>query len=197
MKGGHNKIQMLGRTFQGLKVLSEDGKNKCGQIQWKCECVCGKIFSADGHALRRGQTRSCGCLYLSERTTHGKTKTKIYSVWSSMRSRCTDRKHTSYDNYGARGVVVCERWASFENFFRDMGDLPFAGATLDRIDNARGYEPGNVRWATYAQQARNKSNNKLVEHKGRSLCVADWAKEFNVDRSTMSRRIQRHGTVEI
>lgn len=194
--GGQNKIEMIGKIFQGIRVLSESERSSCGQLCWECQCICGKIFKADGHSLRRGQRKSCGCLTYVNQKTHDMHKTKIYKVWSGMISRCRTPSNTAYKNYGAKGVTVCEDWLKFENFYRDMGDPPFDRATLDRIDYSLGYCKDNVRWASYFEQSRNKSTNRLITYKGKTLCLADWAKELGLDKSTLSHRLQRWGAIE-
>lgn len=96
-------------------------------------------------------------------TTHGHTagnRTKTYGCWDGMIQRCTNRNSLAYQNYGGRGIYVCERWMLFENFLADMGVKP-AGMSIDRIDNSRGYEPGNCRWATKAEQQQNMRTTKL------------------------------------
>lgn len=113
-----------------------------------------------------------------------------YASWESMWARCTSETHPVFHRYGGRGIVPCERWRSFEAFLADMGERP-AGTTLDRIDNNKGYSPGNCRWATAAEQAANKRNNIRITIAGVTRIAAEWARERGLDRFTVFKRIQR------
>lgn len=118
--------------------------------------------------------------------------TRVYSIWSGMITRCTNPAAINYANYGGRGITVCERWKSFENFFADMGE-PATGTTLDRKDNERGYEPGNCRWATRAEQANNTRINHHITAFGETLTVSQWAERIGVKYQTLYARITRRG----
>lgn len=121
----------------------------------------------------------------------GGRKTPEYNVWASMVCRCRTSSHTSYKYYGARGINVCERWLVFENFLADMGPRPSARHSLERIDNNGNYEPDNVRWATTAQQARNRRNSRLVTWRGRTQTITDWEREIGLGRDTLAARLDR------
>lgn len=111
------------------------------------------------------------------RAKHGEAakRTKVYTAWRAIKDRCTNPSTKHYHRYGGRGITMCEAWAaSFEQFKADVGE-PFPGASLDRIDNNRGYEPGNVRWATRKEQANNRVTNVVVEHNGQAMTLAEWA----------------------
>lgn len=125
---------------------------------------------------------------------HGHARIKqhspTYDSWASMRSR------VGRLGYGGRttylNITICERWNDFANFLTDMGEKP-AGKTLDRIDNSRGYEPDNCRWATVIEQNRNKRRNRIIEHNGEQLCLAEWAERIGINGCTLSRRIRDWG----
>lgn len=120
---------------------------------------------------------------------HGMSKSPEYRAWHEMRRRCLNPSRHEYANYGGRGITVCERWSVFENFYADMGDRPDKEYSLDRIDNNAGYSPDNCRWATRAQQARNRRDNNTVTLNGRLLTVTEAAEITGVDRHTIARRL--------
>lgn len=108
--------------------------------------------------------------------THGKSATPIYRRYRDMRNRCENPRRLAFKDYGARGIKVCERWKSFENFYADMGDPPSLKHELDRIDPNGDYEPGNVRWATDLEQANNRRNTRYVEYRGQKMPLTDAAR---------------------
>ena len=126
-------------------------------------------------------------------TTHGHAKGYTYSptyqTWMKMIWRCNTKRGKSWEQYGRRGITVCERWRSFEHFLADMGDRP-AGTTLDRVNNLGNYEPGNCRWATPRQQSQNRRNVILVEHQGERLAVAEACRRAGIRRGLVMRRIE-------
>ncbi|MDB4997093.1 MAG: hypothetical protein JWM74_4525 [Myxococcaceae bacterium] len=137
-----------------------------GRIRYLCTCACGVGGAVMAQSLRNGDSQSCGCLKREllgnvsrARTTHAASRkgqwTPEYSTWAHMHDRVKSDQDGTREYYKDRGIAVCERWKSFENFLADMGPRP-PGLTIDRIDNDRGYEPGNCRWATWAQQCANR-----------------------------------------
>jgi len=175
---------MSGLTFGQLFVLNQKPtRNEHGELAWICRCSCGTELSVRGYCLRRGQTKSCGCLRgengKRDWTTHGLSKTPEYNSWISMVRRCTDPNNEKYPDYGARGITVCRRWLeSVENFIQDMGKMPGRGYTIDRINNDEGYEPGNCRWATAEMQANNQRRTVLHEFEGENLTLAQIARRI-------------------
>jgi hypothetical protein len=148
-------IDLHGQRFGRWVVLAyvKDGK-------WLCLCDCGACVVVDGLGLRRGTSKSCGCLKRelakAQFTKHGMAGSREYRSWTEMKSRCFNPKHHRYENYGGRGISVCKRWAnSFEDFFADMGPRP-EGRSLDRRNVNGHYEPENCGWATHKEQANNR-----------------------------------------
>ena len=129
-----------------------------------CLCDCGTEALLQVNSLG-GNTESCGCGQASFHVTHGMTGKPVHKAWIAMKSRCTTESITIKPHYKDRGITVCDRWQSFENFYEDMGDKP-AGMTLERIDNDKGYFKENCKWATKAEQERNKTTSVFVIHSG-------------------------------
>lgn len=111
-----------------------------------------------------------------------------------MLRRCNNPHETAYPRYGGRGIRVCERWVSFENFYADMGERPGNDYQLDRIDNGGNYEPGNVRWTSRTDNCNNRSDNIRIEHAGRSLTLAEWARELGMSQFAVAARLRRGWT---
>jgi hypothetical protein len=156
-----------GHRFPGstLVVIKEVIRTGPGKRQFEVKCDCGTCFQANLGNLRQGKTRSCRQCGWARSTashrTHGMSNTNAYRAWRTMISRCYNPNQGAYKNYGGRGIRVCQRWLdSFETFLEDMGPRPSPYHTLERVDNSGHYEPGNCRWATRADQARNRRDNR-------------------------------------
>lgn len=152
-------IDLTGQRFTRLTVV-ERAPNNGKQPAWLCRCDCGEMTTVQGGNLRDGNVQSCGCL----RRPHGHSWDRgepsgAYVSWKAMIQRTTNPKRRGYENYGGRGIRVCERWLTFENFLADMGDRP-DGKSLDRIDPDGNYELANCRWATRSEQQRNQRRNR-------------------------------------
>jgi hypothetical protein len=193
----------VGNRFGRWTVLrlGPTGANRLRR--WFCRCNCGTEKLLYGHALNQGKTQSCGCLnieLLRQRATHGHSRskasthsrTRTYIAWENMIARCTNPRHPSFGNYGARGISVCERWRFFVEFLADMGECP-AGLSLERIDNARGYEPNNCCWTPWKRQMRNRRANLLVCYHGETMCLMDWAARLRISYGTLRSRLGRLG----
>ncbi len=173
-------------------------------VRWIARCECGTVKEFAGAQFYNSNTRSCGCLKREMTvarniagTTHGQSHSlgirapsPTYRTWMMMIQRCCNPKHQAFARYGGRGITVCDRWReSFEAFEADVGTRP-NGLTLDRVDNSKGYEPGNCRWATRMEQNRNTRSNRMLTLDGETLCLIAWAERYSIEATTISERIK-------
>lgn len=129
------------------------------------------------------------------RVYHGLTHSKVRNVWRHMMRRCYDKTSPFYFRYGGRGIQVCERWHDLLNFFADMGHPP-QGLTLERINNNGNYEPSNCKWATQAEQQRNRRSNRYLEFGGKRQLISDWAIEIGISHGALTQRLSGGMSVE-
>lgn len=155
---------LTGRRFTRLEVISFSHRN-INRYLWNCKCDCGNHITVRSCSLLMGKTKSCGCLRKEKfsRTTHGLSKTRLYSVWGGMNERCYHQNSRAYKWYGAKGIVICDEWRNdfmvFYNWAIENGYNK--NLTIDRIDNNGNYEPSNCRWTTMDVQNQNTSRTKL------------------------------------
>lgn len=211
------------QTFGRLTALGLIDITPTGRTIWFCQCACGGTVSARSDHLRGGVTKSCGCLEQERRerkftpkpkkrresratggTTkirHGMSYSSLYRVWQHMTKRCRNPKDDHYPSYGGRGIIVCDEWRhSFQTYHDYVTRLPDYGKesyTLDRIDNNGDYEPGNVRWATKTEQARNTRQNQMITFDGKTQCISAWAVEIGMNRKTLDKRLKSGWSVEM
>lgn len=164
---------LIGQKFGRLTVVSLAGKNERRCLLWNCKCDCGRTKTVAATFLRTGKVRSCGCLRkemaresaksLPKESRmgmfrHGALHTRLHSIWTGMKTRCSNPKAVNYKNYGGRGISICKEWTDDFTAFKDwaLKNGYQDNLTLDRIDNDGDYDPSNCRWATYSQQALNR-----------------------------------------
>jgi hypothetical protein len=196
-------IDLTGQCFDRWVVLGRAENTAQRQAQWLCRCECGNERVLKSIVLRKRLSRSCGCLkleILAKRSTkHGHSPaakvSPTYNSWAGMVARCTNPRHTHYAYYGGRGITVCDRWLVFADFLADMGEKP-NGLSIDRIDNSKGYEPGNCRWATATRQMRNKRNNRILVFNGEPRSVAEWGEILGIPPAMIRDRMATGWTVE-
>ena len=182
-----------GKRYGKLLVLSL-AYTKDKRAFWTCQCDCGNIVVKMGNRLHYG-LRSCSLS--CAKTIHGYTRNGVkripeYNCWLAIKDRCYNPNNIEYQWYGGRGIRVCERWRkSFLAFYEDMGTKPKGRYEIDRISNDGNYEPGNCRWVTRHQQARNRSDNHFVTFQGETLTVRDWSNRLGISFQGLSKRLKR------
>lgn len=191
-------LNLTGQQFGHLTALARTWKDNFHSWMWRCQCDCGAEVIVRGATLTAGRTSAChSCAARESSTTHGQSKSALYRRWQAMKARCTNPNHRQYEDYGGRGIRVCDRWLhSFENFAADMGSTFEPELWIDRIDVDGNYEPDNCRWETPPAQQRNKRNNHVLTFAGRSMTVTDWADEIGVKPNTLVYRLRRGWPLE-
>ena len=185
---------LTGNKYGRLTVVDFSHTNKYRISHWKCRCSCGNKSVVKRCNLISGSTKSCGCFQKEQITTHGMKKTKVYKVWDSMRQRCNNSNSQVYKHYGARGIKVCKHWDKFENFYKDMGEPN--GKILDRTDNNKGYSKNNCRWVDFIVQNRNRRNNRIVTHQGKTMCLSAWAEKLRIPIALLCNRLNKNWSIK-
>ena len=190
-------IDLTGNRYNHLVVISREENAKGGVSRWKCLCDCGNYTIVRAGNLKNGSVKTCGCgrHATPHNKTHGKSKTKEYRKWVSMKRRCEDKSDPHYSNYGNRGIKVCEEWSnSFESFYawvmmtRKSSDL-----TLERIDVNGDYCPENCTWVDKKAQANNRTSNRIYTHNGETKNLTQWCEDLGLKYGTIHSRIYRNG----
>jgi len=200
-------IDLTGKRFGRLLVLKR-GMNAGEVVRWICLCDCGNRALVRAESLPNGHTQSCGCWQPEATrdavTTHGKSRTKEYRkeyrAWIAAKSRCRGGVEEDFKNYTQRGIKMCKRWnESFQQFFSDMGPCPSRSFhwTLERMDNDRGYEPGNCIWADRYQQNNNSRRNVKFQFKGELLTISQLSRKTGITIRILQYRLRKkHMSVE-
>lgn len=207
LKSGNSKscgctktTNIVGKRYGQLTVLREvpttpSIKKAQGQ-QFECRCDCGNTIIIGRYRLLN--RKSCGCLSKSgTRKTHGLANTRLYRVWTGMKTRCYNSKFPSYKDYGGKGIDICDEWRndfmSFYNWAYTNGyddKAEYGMCTIDRIDNGKGYSPDNCRWVSNRTQANNKTNNRLISYKGERYNMTQLANKYDIPLDILSHRLK-------
>lgn len=184
------RFSNVGQRFGKLKVLQycPPPRPKTKGTYYLCECDCGKQTIIKRESIVYDGKKHCGC----ESRFHGHSKgdkvSLTYGTWRTMVQRCTNQNMPCFKDYGGKGITVCERWKSFQNFLDDMGEKP-GKLTLDRIDNKKGYGPDNCRWATRRRQRINQDRTKIYTVLGITGCLIELCEHFKMSIQTVYTRI--------
>lgn len=202
----HTRIAMIdllgGQTRFGKLTFVDECEAKGLMRRGRFRCDCGNERAMGLHHIRNGKTVSCGCesakRSASRFTKHGAYRTAEYRSWNAMMQRCHNPNSTSWPDYGGRGISVCEQWhgpIGFNRFLAYVGPRP-KGHSIERIDNAKGYMPGNVRWATQKEQMNNRRVSKLISFNGLTLNARDWASKLGMGKNTIDARLKAGWSIE-
>lgn len=179
---------MIGYEFANFKVIGKEGN------KWICQCVCGNKKLVSTSDIKREHCKSCGCMFKGKKIKHTH-KNRIYGIWKNMIRRCCNLKSKDYKNYGAKGIKICDEWLKdfsiFEKWALENGYNE--KLTIDRIDNLGNYEPNNCKWATMQEQHNNYSQNVYYTYNGKTQTQTQWAKEYNLNLTTLIYRIKKYG----
>lgn len=184
----------IGDKFHKLTIIGEaEPYGKKHKTRWLCRCECGNERIVQQSALRQGVSTSCGCVrkarFLESNTKHGKSRSPMYRRWANIKSRCLNPNNNHYHSYGGRGIKICERWLEFAKFYKDVGEPPFPGAEIDRIDVNGNYEPSNFQWATRKQQNNNRRDTRFFTISGETKSLKDWCEHYNIKYGTVVNRV--------
>lgn len=192
---------LTGKTFGHLSVVcqAEDYVMKNGKhkTKWHCMCDCGRYVDVIVDNLTRGNSKTCGTCRRSEATTtHGGRYTRLYSIWTNMKSRCYDEMCKSYKSYGMRGIRICDEWRDDFTAFRDwaINNGYSDELTIDRINNDGDYCPENCRWANAKEQAGNRRSSRYVTVGNETKSLAEWADYLGYSRSIFHARAKLYHT---
>lgn len=160
--------------------------------RWLSNCECGGTAISATQSLVSGHAKSCGCLAREMardmKRTHGASNTRAHNTWNGIIQRCTNPNTPQYDDYGGRGISVCDEWRDFANFLSDMGQPP-KGCSIERKDNNAGYSKANCIWADRKTQQRNRRVVELIELNGEKRCLSEWAEIYGLPQHLVLSRV--------
>ena len=193
-------IDLTGKKFSRLYVTGNFVLTKQGRRKWECRCDCGKTTWVVASNLISGKTKSCGCLNEEVKsrthTKHGMSNSRLYNIWSNMKSRCECKTNDAYGLYGARGIFVCEEWHDFEKFKNWANQNGYSdNLTIDRIDSNGNYCPENCRWATAKEQGNNTRSCRKITYNGKTKTMRGWEEEMGLSKGIIYWRL-KHGWSE-
>lgn len=178
---GAHVLDLTGQRFGRLVVLERYGSGPNGSALWLCQCDCGNLSIVLGSQLRGGRTKSCGCLRSISRLTHGQINTPLYKSWAHMKERCNNPNSKNYNDYGGRGITICDEWNDFIPFMEwALKNGYKEGLTIERNDVNGNYCPENCSWANRKEQANNRRSNIIITYFGETHTLMQWCEILNL-----------------
>lgn len=195
---GKKNVDLSEKRFGRLVAKEKLFKNERRQWVWHFDCDCGGFLDAYAQRVLSGGTQSCGCLQKeiagASLRTHGKSLNKEHVCWKHIVQRCTNPKNRQWKNYGGRCITICGRWRySFENFLEDMGEAPYKSFKIERVDNSKGYEPGNCVWCPMKPNVRNRRITLKVMYNGEERVLGELCETEGVGYMAVYQRIHTYG----
>lgn len=191
-------LEITGEVYGRLVAVKPMVLDREWHWLFRCECGAEKVMPIS--RVRRGNTRSCGCLHREQvaqrNRTHGLSHRPEHNAWSSMISRCENASVATYRHYGGRGITVCERWHTFALFIEDMGLRPTPAHSIDRTAVNGNYEPGNCRWATRQEQSLNRTSTAMVTYQGRRMSLVSAAQLCGIEVKPVRSRLRRGWSID-
>lgn len=198
------KVNIIGQVFNRLEVVEYHGRNKFRESVWTCKCTCGNTVVASTNSLRSGNTKSCGCFQKEKAsengaksaTTHGlsrsnKKKTRLFRIWSGIKSRCFNTNVREYKSYGGCGITICNEWLQFEIFHKWAFENGYSDIlTIERKDVNDDYCPSNCYWIPLSDQSKNRTTSKFLTVDGETKIMADFAKQYGISSATIYGRLK-------
>ena len=191
-------VSIIKQRFGNLTVISlhHTKTYNCGQSVefYLCKCDCGNETIVSKKNLTSGHTNSCGCLkHIDYNYSHKMKNTRIYKIWCGIKVRCYNQNCKNYQNYGGRGITVCQEW---KDNFKSFYDWAIANGytdtlSIDRIDVNGNYEPKNCRWVNRTIQARNTTRNRLITYNGETRCLSEWAEIYKINYKSLFKKLKR------
>lgn len=196
------KLTVIGFHHNRIYINPKTGRKRIFPY-YSCKCDCGnKSIVARDFLIRKKPISSCGCIskdFLHNLNySHGKSKTRLFRIWAHIKDRCNNKKNQSYKNYGARGITICDEWKNdFMSFYKwSLSNGYKKELTIERIDVNGGYNPDNCTWIKKEEQNKNTRRSVFLTYKGKTLCVAEWARKINKSKETLYSRIKKGWSIE-
>lgn len=201
---------MIGKRYNRIMVIGypDEVITKSDKYKVMCQCDCGKIWAVGAAEIKRDNTKSCGCLKRENSAKrfmkHGKKHTRLYSIWQCMKGRCNYPSHEHYQNYGGRGIKICDSWnGDFMSFYDwAMSNGYSDDLSIDRKDNDKGYSPDNCRWATSKEQTANRRKTTIgskvgiratitISYLGEEKTIPEWAEQYGLTYEILRKRLRK------